>query len=91
MVVARLALTHKVLHHGRVVVWGGGQAEELFPPWDGGVVDGLHVDVVSLQQRVAHPGVELRVPHLHVGAMGHNTMKQWHSTGIKAGIKCMSR
>lgn len=57
-------LTHKVLHHGRVVVGRGSQAQELLTAGHRRVVDGLHVDVVPLQQDVAHLGVELSVAHL---------------------------
>lgn len=40
------------------------QAQKLLPAGHRGVVDGLHVDVVPLQQGVAHLGVELGIAHL---------------------------
>lgn len=61
------ALTHKVLHHGGVVMRGRGQAQQLLAAGHGGVVDGLHVDVVFLQQAVAQRGVPLGVAHLPRG------------------------
>lgn len=61
------ALTHKVLHHGWVVMRGRGQAQQLLAAGHGGVVDGLHVDVVFLQQAVAQRGVQLGVAHLPQG------------------------
>lgn len=57
-------LTHKVLHHSRVVMGGRSQAEQLLTAGHSGVVDGLHVDVVSLQQNVTHLCVQLGVAHL---------------------------
>ena len=56
--------TDKVLHHLGGVVRRGGDAQQLIPLGHRGVVDGLDVDAVSLQQRVAHHGVELGVAHL---------------------------
>lgn len=61
------ALTHKVLHHGWVVMRGRGQAQQLLAAGHGGVVDGLHVDVVPLQQAVTQRGVQLGVAHLPQG------------------------
>lgn len=58
------ALTHEVLHHGGVVMRRGSQAQQLLTAGHGGVVDGLHVDVVSLQQTVTHLCVQLGVAHL---------------------------
>lgn len=46
---------------------GRGQAQQLLAAGHGGVVDGLHVDVVFLQQAVAQRGVQLSVAHLPQG------------------------
>lgn len=63
------ALTHEVLHHGWVVMRGRRQAQQLLAAGHGGVVDGLHVDVVLLQQAVAQRGVQLGVAHLPQGRL----------------------
>lgn len=44
------------------------QAQQLLTPRHCGVVDGLDVDVVSLQQDVRHLGVQLSVAHLGNGS-----------------------
>lgn len=43
---------------------GRGQAEQLLAAGHRGVVDGLDVDVVPLQQSVTHLGVQLGIAHL---------------------------
>lgn len=58
------ALTHKVLHHGRVMMRRRSQTQQLLTSRHCGVVDGLDVDVVSLQQSVTHLGVQLSITHL---------------------------
>lgn len=40
------------------------QAQQLLATRYGGVVDGLDVDVVSLEQGVTHLGVQLSIAHL---------------------------
>lgn len=57
-------LTHKILHHSGIVMGGRSQAQQLLTAGHGGVVDGLHVDVVSLQQTVTHLCVQLSVAYL---------------------------
>lgn len=58
------SLTHEVFHHGGVVMRRGSQAQQLLAAGHGGVVDGLHVDVVFLQHAVTHLCVQLGVAHL---------------------------
>lgn len=62
------ALTHKVLHHGRVMMRRRSQTQQLLTARHRGVVDGLDVDVVSLQQSVTHLGVQLSIAHLQNGS-----------------------
>ena len=81
-----MALTHKVLHHGGVVMGGGGQAEQLLSTGDRGVVDGLDVDAVSLQQGVTHHGVELGVAHLWWHREQHTVAFNWRK--VKGPILC---
>lgn len=57
-------LTHKVLHHGRIVMRRRSQTQQLLTTRNSGVVDGLHVDVVSLHHDVTHPGVQFSIAHL---------------------------
>lgn len=47
-------LTCEEVHHGRHVEGGWGQAQHLLPAGYGGIVDGLDVDVMALQQEVTH-------------------------------------
>lgn len=58
------SLTHEVFHHGRVVMRRRSQAQQLLAAGHGGVVDGLHIDVVFLQHAVTHLCVQLGVAHL---------------------------
>lgn len=60
-------LTNKVLHHGRIVMRRRSQAQQLLTSRHCGVVDGLDVDVVPVQQGVAHLGVQLSITHLENG------------------------
>ena len=62
------ALTDKVLHHGGVVMRRRSQTQQLLTSRHSGVVDGLDVDVVSLQQNIAHLSVQLSVAHLQSGS-----------------------
>lgn len=57
-------LTCEELHHGRLVEGRGSQTQQLLPAGHGGVVDGLDVDVVTLQQDVTHLRVQLCVANL---------------------------
>lgn len=61
-------LTHKVLHHGRVVVRRRSQPQQLLTARHCGEVDGLNIDVVLLQQGVAHLGVQLSISYLENGS-----------------------
>lgn len=81
------SLTHKVLHHGGVVMRGWSQAQQLLTTGHGGVVDGLHVDVVSLQQTVTHSCVQLGVAHLRQdhGKVSVNAKKVWQLLWLSSG------
>lgn len=47
-------LTNKVFHHLRGVVRCWGDAQKLFSPGNGGIVNGLHIDVVMTHHEVTH-------------------------------------
>lgn len=57
-------LTNKVLHHLWCVVRSWSNAQQLIPPSNGGVIDGLHVDIMATHHDVTHLCVLLRVGHL---------------------------
>lgn len=58
------ALTDKVAHHLGCVVGRGGDTQQLLSPGHGGVVDGLHIDVVTGHHDVTHLCVLLCICHL---------------------------
>lgn len=62
-------LTHKMIHHGRIMMRRRSQAQQLLATRHCGVVDGLDVDVVSFQQGVTHLVVQLSIAHLEIGPM----------------------
>lgn len=97
MTLSSAAPTHKVLHHGGLVMRRRSQAQQLLTAGHGRVVDGLHVDVVLLQQSVTHLCVQLGVAHLsqHHGKVsvdcGKNVWRLLLSLSQETGEVCLAQ
>ena len=53
-----LQVLHEAVHHGLGVMRGRCYPQLLLAPWHGGVVDGLHVVAVLLQEELGEVGAE---------------------------------
>lgn len=59
-----IRLTDKIFHHLWCVMWRRSDAKEFIATCNGGIIDGLDVDVVAVHHDVTHGRVLLRIRNL---------------------------
>ena len=69
-----LQVLHEAVHHGLGVVRGRCYPQLLLAPWHGGVVDGLDVVAVLLEEQLGEVGAEDGVAHVDWDDVGRSLL-----------------